>query len=166
LSISPITGLGLCELRELCERLILSSVWAVLFHKAGDVFTLRPCASAGKQQVVLDFLRLAGVSLCAADCSASSQSKQNYLARRRRGTGLFAIGQYWWIDICGGDQWGRVDFRVDRGHLRNHMTIIRDAPKADDHLRRSHIGSGRHGGRPSPRARSHSSLPDLFILIC
>jgi len=44
LSISPITGLGLCELSELCERLILSSVWAVLLHKAGGVFTPRPCA--------------------------------------------------------------------------------------------------------------------------
>ena len=165
MSFSPITGLGLCELRELCERLILSSVWAVLLHKAGDVFTLRPCASAGKQQVVLDFLRLAGVSLCAADCLASSQSKQNYLAQRRRGAGLFAIGQYWFIDICGGKLLGRVDLRVDRGHLINHMTI-QDAPRADDYLRRSRIGSGRHRGRPSPRARSHSSLPDLFILIC
>ena len=55
LSISPITVLGLCELRELCERLILSLVWAVLLHKAGGVFTPRPCAFAGKQQVVLDF---------------------------------------------------------------------------------------------------------------
>jgi len=59
LSISPVTGLGLCELRELCERLILSSVWAVLLHKAGGrVFTPRPCASAGKQQVVLDFFEI------------------------------------------------------------------------------------------------------------
>ena len=41
MSISPITVLGLCELRELCERLILSLVWAVLLHKAGGVFTPR-----------------------------------------------------------------------------------------------------------------------------
>ena len=55
LSISPITGLGLCELSELCERLILSSVWAVLLHKAGGVFTPRPC---GKIEVVLDFFEI------------------------------------------------------------------------------------------------------------
>jgi hypothetical protein len=58
LSISPITSIGLCELRELCERLILSSVWAFLLHEAGGVFTPRPCASAGKQQVVLDFFEI------------------------------------------------------------------------------------------------------------
>ena len=58
LSISPVTGLGLCEHRELCERLILSSVWAVLLHEAGGVFTPRPCASARKQQVVLDFFEI------------------------------------------------------------------------------------------------------------
>ena len=66
LNISPVTGLGLCEHRELCERLILSYVRAVLLDKAGlksrralmDVFTLRPCASAGKQQVVLDFFEI------------------------------------------------------------------------------------------------------------
>ena len=59
LSISPVTGLGLCELSELCERLILSSVWAVLLHKARRrVFTPRHCASAGKQQVVLDFFEI------------------------------------------------------------------------------------------------------------
>ena len=55
MSISPITGLGLCELRELCERLILSSVWAVLLHKAVGVFTLRLC---GKIEVVLDFFEI------------------------------------------------------------------------------------------------------------
>ena len=162
MSISPITGLGLCELRELCERLILSSVWAVLLHKAGDVFTLRPCASAGKQQVVLDFLRLAGMSFCAAIVRQAQRANRMI---SHRDAGLFAVGQYWFIDICGGNLLGRVDLRVDRGHLINHMTI-QDAPRADDYLRRSRIGSGRHRGRPSPRARSHSSLPDLFILIC
>jgi hypothetical protein len=66
LNISPVTGLGLCEHRELCERLILSYVRAVLLDKAGlksrralmDVFTPRPCASARKQQVVLDFFEI------------------------------------------------------------------------------------------------------------
>ena len=81
LSISPITGLGLCELRELCERLILPSVWAVLLHKAGDVFTLRPCAPAGKQQVVLDFFEIGWSVILRSDRSVSSQSKQNYLAQ-------------------------------------------------------------------------------------
>ena len=108
LSISPITGLGLCELSELCERLILSSVWAVLLHEAGGVFTPRPCASAGKQQVVLDFFEIGWSVIVRSDCSASSQSKQNYLAQRRGGAGLFAIGQYWFIDICVGDLSGRV----------------------------------------------------------
>ena len=94
LSISPITGLGLCELSELCERLILSSVWAVLLHEAGGVFTPRPCASAGKQQVVLDFFEIGWSVILRSDRSVSSQSKQNYLAQRRRGAGLFAMGQY------------------------------------------------------------------------
>ena len=95
MSISPITGLGLCELSELCERLILSSVWAVLLHKARRrVFTPRPCASAGKQQVVLDFFEIGWSVIVRSDCSASSQSKQNDLAQRRGGAGLFAIGQY------------------------------------------------------------------------
>ena len=49
LSISPITGLGLCELRELCEKLILSLVWAVLLHKAGGVFTPRPCGKTASR---------------------------------------------------------------------------------------------------------------------
>ena len=109
MNISPVTGLGLCEHRELCERLILSYVRAVLLDKAGlksrralmDVFTLRPCASAGKQQVVLDFFEIGWSVIVRSDCSASSQSKQNDLAQRRRGTGLFAIGQYWFIVICG-----------------------------------------------------------------
>ena len=55
MSASPITSIGLCELRELCERLILSSVWAVLLHEAGGVFTPRPC---GKIEVVLDFFEI------------------------------------------------------------------------------------------------------------
>ena len=126
------------------------------------VFTLRPCASAGKQQVVLDFLRLAGVSFCAAIVRQAQRANRMI---SHRDAGLFAVGQYWFIDICGGNLLGRVDLRVDRGHLINHMTI-QDAPIADGYLRRSRIGSGRHRGRPSPRARSHSSLPDLFILIC
>jgi hypothetical protein len=108
LSISPITGLGLCELRELCERLILSSVWAVLLHKAGGVFTPRLCASAGNQQVVLDFFEIGWSVIVRSDCSASSQSKQNDLAQRRGGAGRFAIGQYWFIDICGGNLSGRL----------------------------------------------------------
>jgi hypothetical protein len=29
-----------------------------LLHKAGGVFTPRPCASAGKQQVVLEFIEI------------------------------------------------------------------------------------------------------------
>ena len=107
LSISPVTGLGLCELRELCERLILSSVWAVLLHKAGGCSLRAPAPLRENSKSYWIFLRLAGVSLCAADCSASSQSKQNYLAQRRRGAGLFAIGQYCFIDICGGDLLGR-----------------------------------------------------------
>ena len=91
MSISPITGLGLCELSELCERLILSYVRAVLLDKAGlksrralmDVFTPRPCASTRKQQVVLDFFEISWSVIVRSDCSASSQSKQNDLAQRR-----------------------------------------------------------------------------------
>jgi len=49
LSISPVTGLGLREHRELCERLILSSVWAVLLHEAGGVFTPRLCAKTASR---------------------------------------------------------------------------------------------------------------------
>jgi len=48
------------------------------------VFTLRPCASAGKQQVVLDFFEIGWSVIVRSDRSASSQSKQNYLAQRRR----------------------------------------------------------------------------------
>ena len=115
LSISPITGLGLCELRELCERLILSSVWAVLLHKAGDVFTLRPCASAGKQQVVLDFLRLAGMSFCAAIVRQAQRANRMI---SHRDAGLFAVGQYWFIDICGGNLLGRVDLPKSKKPLQ------------------------------------------------
>ena len=67
-----------------------------------DVFTLRPCACAGKQQVVLDFFEIGWSVIVRSDRSASSESKQNYLARERGGTGLFAMGQYWFIVICGG----------------------------------------------------------------
>jgi hypothetical protein len=49
LSISPITGLGLCE------RLILSSVWAVLFHKAGGRVHSGPLRLWGKQASRMDF---------------------------------------------------------------------------------------------------------------
>ena len=57
LSISPVTGLGLCEHRELCEKLILSYVRAVILDKAGlksrralmDVFTLRLCAKTASR---------------------------------------------------------------------------------------------------------------------
>ena len=44
---------------------------------------------------------------------------------------------------------GRVDLRVDHGHCRNHMTIIRESPRADNSVGRFRINSGRHGGRPS-----------------
>ena len=107
LSISPITGLGLCELRELCERLILSSVWAVYCIKPGACSLRAPAPPRENSKSYWNLLRLAGVSLCAADCSASSQSKQNDLAQRREGAGLFAIGQYWFIHICGGNLSGR-----------------------------------------------------------
>ena len=107
LSISPITGLGLCELSELCERLILSSVWAVLLHKAGGCSLRAPAPQRENSKSYWIFLRLAGVSLCAADCSVSSQSKQNDLAQRRGGAGIFVIGQYCFIVISGGKLSGR-----------------------------------------------------------
>ena len=50
-----------------------------------DVFTLRPCASAGNQQVVLDFFEIGWSVIVRSDRSASSESKQNYLARERGG---------------------------------------------------------------------------------
>ena len=80
MSASPVTGLGLCELRELCERLILSSVWAVLLHKVGGVFTPRPCASAGKQQVVLDFFKI-GWSVIVRSRSFGKLTEQTELSR-------------------------------------------------------------------------------------
>ena len=128
-----------------------------LLHKARGVFTPRPCAFAGKQQVVLDFFEIGWSVIVCSDCSASSQSKQNYLAQRRGGAGLFAMGQYRIIVICGRKLLGRVDLRVDRGHLRNHMTIIRDVPKADDIVGLFRILSGRHGGRPSQEQEATSS---------
>ena len=36
---------------------------------------------------------------------------------------------------------GRVDLRVDHGQFGNHMKIL-DAPRADNPVRRSRIGSG------------------------
>ena len=130
------------------------------------VFTLRPCASAGKQQVVLDFFEIGWSVIVSSDRSASSQSKQNYLAQRRGGAGLFAMGQYWLIDICGGKLLGWVDLRVDYGHFRNHMNsrslleliILSDAhasvaddtevvpPKSNKQIQRS-----QHKSMPSPR---------------
>ena len=111
MSISPITVLGLCELRELCERLILSLVWAVLLHKAGGVFTPRLC---GKIEVVLDFFEIGWSVIVRSDRSASSQSKQNYLARERGGfLQWVSIGS---SSFAGGKLLGRVDLRVDRGH--------------------------------------------------
>ena len=78
----------------------------------------------------------------------------------REGAGLFAIGQYWLIDICGGDLSGRVDLRVDRGYFGNHMTIIQDAPKADDIVGLFRILSGLHRGRP-PKSKNKFNAPDI-----
>ena len=156
LSISPITGVGVCELSELCERLILSYVRAVRLDKAGGCSLRAPAPLRKNSKSYWIFLRLAGLSFVRSDRSASSQSKQNYLARRRR---AFSIGQYWFIDICGGKLLGRVDLRVDRGHFGNHMTIIRDVPKADDIVGLFRILSGRHGGRPSQEQEANPTLP-------
>jgi len=122
------------------------------------VFTLRPCASAGKQQVVLDFFEIGWSVIVSSDRSASSQSKQNYLAQRRGGAGLFAMGQYWLIDICGGKLLGWVDLRVDYGHFGNHINI-QESPRADNPVRRSRIGTGRHGGHPSQEQKANPTLP-------
>ena len=79
-----------------------------------DVFTLRPCACAGKQQVVLDFFEIGWSVIVRSDRSASSQSKQNYLARERGGfLQWVSIGS---SSFAGGKLLGRVDLRVDRGH--------------------------------------------------
>jgi hypothetical protein len=43
---------------------------------------------------------------------------------------------------------GRVDLRVDHGHFGNHMNI-QESPRADNSVRLSRIGTGRHGGRSS-----------------
>ena len=43
---------------------------------------------------------------------------------------------------------GRVDLRVDHGQFGNH-TNIPESPRADNPVRLSRIGTGRHGGRPS-----------------
>ena len=78
------------------------------------VFTLRPCASAGKHQVVLDFFEIGWSVIVRSDRSASSQSKQNYLARERGGfLQWVSIGS---SSFAGGKLLGRVDLRVDRGH--------------------------------------------------
>ena len=42
----------------------------------------------------LDFFKIGWSVILRSDRSVSSQSKQNYLAQRRRGAGLFAMGQY------------------------------------------------------------------------
>jgi hypothetical protein len=43
---------------------------------------------------------------------------------------------------------GRVDLRVDHGHLSNHMKVW-ESPRADHPAGHFRIVSGRHGGRPS-----------------
>ena len=45
------------------------------------------------------------------------------------------------------------------------MTIIRESPKADNHLRIFHIVSGRHRGRPSQEQEVTSS-PPIYIHAC
>jgi hypothetical protein len=155
LSISPITGVGVCELSELCERLILSYVRAVRLDKAGGCSLRAPAPLRKNSKSYWIFLRLAGLSFVRSDRSASSQSKQNYLARRRR---AFSIGQYWFIDICGGKLLGRVDLRVDHGHFGNHMNI-QESRGADNPVRLSRIGTRRHGGRPSHEQQANPTLP-------
>ena len=59
---------------------------------------------------------------------------------------------------------GRVDLRVDHGYFGNHMTIIRDVPRANNPVGRFRSGSGRHGGRPSQEQKAiqrsqHRSMP-------
>jgi hypothetical protein len=53
---------------------------------------------------------------------------------------------------------GRVDLRVDYGHFGNHMNI-QESPRANNPVRRSRIGTGRHGGRPSPEQKANPALP-------
>ena len=53
---------------------------------------------------------------------------------------------------------GRVDLRVDHGHFGNHMNI-QESPRADNPIRVSRIGTGRHGGRPSHEQKANSTLP-------
>ena len=59
-----------------------------------------------------------------------------------------------------GKLFGRVDLRVDRGYFGNHMTIIQDAPKADDIVGLFRILSGRHRGRPSQEQKKFNA-PDI-----
>ena len=94
LSISPITGLGLCELSELCERLILSSVWAVLLHKAGGCSLRAPAPLRENSKSYWIFLRLAGVSLCAAIVRQAHRA--NRMISRR---GAKAQGFLQWVSI-------------------------------------------------------------------
>ena len=54
---------------------------------------------------------------------------------------------------------GRVDLRVDHGHFGKHMKI-QESPRADNPVRLSRIGSGRHGGRPSQEQKANPSLID------
>ena len=54
---------------------------------------------------------------------------------------------------------GRVDLRVDHGRFGTHMNI-KESPRADNPVRLSRIGSGRHGGRPSQEQKANPSLID------
>ena len=53
---------------------------------------------------------------------------------------------------------GRVDLGVDYGHFRSRMEIQK-SPRADNPVRLSRIGIGRHGGRPSQEQKAHSTVP-------
>ena len=137
---------------------------AVLLHKAGGVFTPRPC---GKIEVVLDFFEI-GWSVIVRSRLLGKLTEQTELSLAEAQGFLQWVKKYWWIDICGGKLLGRVDLRVDHWHCRNHMTIIQESPRANNSVGRFRIGCGRHGGRPSQgqeaiQRSQHRSMP--FPLI-
>ena len=56
--------------------------------------------------------------------------------------------------FCGGG----ADLRIDHGHFEKQIKI-QESPKADNSVRLSRIGTGRHGGRPSQEQKANPTFP-------